>query len=173
MTRSESKADVTALLERAVSDLQQGWHEAALDALGRAIRVSEASRWQAVEQRQTALEERQARVLAELAKVVDDLDARVQAVEKRRINPALAAQNELSRSHTRRLREAVKAVLDTSIGRPTAFQVCRTLEHAGFTPLPSVRTVRKHLAEIRGKRHGTAVSQTATLPPADPSILQP
>ena len=54
-----------------------------------------------------------------------------------------------------RLQEAIAQALgrETDRGTLTAKQVMRTLEREGFEPLPSERTVLRHLTDLRGHGH--------------------
>ena len=54
-----------------------------------------------------------------------------------------------------RLQEAIAAALarEPDPGTLTAKQVLRTLEREGFEPLPSERTVLRHLTDLRGHGH--------------------
>lgn len=156
---------VADLIERAVSDLQQGWHEAALDALGRAIRASEAARWIAVEQRLASLEEWRGRVVSEMAGIVSDVDARLRALEQRGLNPKLAELNEFRRSEAKRLDDEIKAILAATPGWPRAKQVRRALQSAAFHPAPSIVTVRRHLRALRGKQSRTVMSHSEASAP--------
>jgi hypothetical protein len=163
---------VDGLLERAVSDLQQGWHEAAVDALGRAIRASEGRRWEAVEQRLASLEEWRGRVLQEIARIVADVDSRLRVLEERAAKPtALAPLNEYRSDQSRRLDDEIKSILGAHPGWPTAKEVRHALERAAFHPMPGEGTVRRHLLQIRGKRSHDVEAKCGLSAPPGPAII--
>jgi hypothetical protein len=138
------------LLERAAYDIEQGWVEAAIDAFGRAVRI--------------VLEDRDRQMFAKLDEIII-------ALPKRKLS-ALDELNEFRGSDSRRLDDALRAILAATPGWPSAKEVRRDLQQAAFHPLPGVRTVCGHLLEIRGKRHDTVgVVNGASVAPAR-AILQ-
>jgi septal ring factor EnvC (AmiA/AmiB activator) len=63
--------------------------------------------------------------------------------------------NDERQASAERLREGIAQALgrETDRGTLTAKQVLRTLEREGFEPLPSERTVLRHLTDLRGHGH--------------------
>jgi BMFP domain-containing protein YqiC len=97
--------------------------------------------------------------LADLERRVSELEAR-QSETASRTSETLKQCNAKRRGDAQRLRQAISSVLANLPGpaRPTAKHVLRAFEQAGITPLPSERTVRWHMAAIRGN------GNTAVLP---------
>lgn len=148
-----ARPELTGLLERAMYDIRQGWPEAAHDAIGRAMRIA---------------------VRAEVLEV-ENLAERVRALEKQAIKATktpLAELNEFRRSDSRRLDDAIRTVLATHPGWPTAKEVRRELQSAGFYPLPTDGTVCRHLRDIRGKRSHSVMPTSDACAPPHAAIIQ-
>lgn len=76
----------------------------------------------------------------------------LQAAIRTRTPAALAACNVARKAASRRLHEAIAAALadHRAPHRLTAKHIWRLLERRSFEPLPSERTVRLHVAALRG-----------------------
>ncbi len=95
-----------------------------------------------------------------------DLQARVAALEARlcgetapRQSGPLRARNSVRAAEGQRLRESIADILthNRGSGELTAKHVLRTLEEADIDRLPSLRTVRWHMAALRGNGNAAAV----------------
>lgn len=88
------------------------------------------------------------RQVAELRRRVADLEARIEA----RSPEPLQRVNDRRQAEAHRLEEAIAAILSEQ-SEPhelTAKDVGRALERRGFDRLPAERTLRLHLAAVRG-----------------------
>ena len=76
-------------------------------------------------------------------------------------HPPLAELNASRQTHAQRLREAIASILamDPRAHDLTAKEVRRALERRGFDRLPAERTLRLHLAAVRGN------GNTPVMPP--------
>lgn len=105
-----------------------------------------------------------------LERLVADLQRRPAPVERPQQPAPLRQGNDDRKAEANRLDAAISRLLD---GHPradelTARQIREALAHDGFSPLPAERTVRLHLAEIRGNGNagGVAADTLRPCPPA-------
>lgn len=106
------------------------------------------------EQEQRLAQQDPAVRIANLERAVADCRARIAALEVRQTPVPLKRRNAARQAEAERLREAIASTLaehpqpDTL----TAKGVLRALERVGVAPLPSERTVLRHLTAIRHGR---------------------
>ena len=76
---------------------------------------------------------------------------RIRELEAARPPDALRERNAVRQAESERLRQALAATRADAphLGTITAKEALRALERAGFDPLPSVRTVQRHLDALR------------------------
>jgi len=128
---------VSNLLERAMHDLEQGWPEAAYDAIGQAWRLLDEHK---------ELPEFIGNIVAQ---ALAEHEARLQELERARARRE--DQTKFCTSNARSLRNAIKNVLaGYGTATPNAATVLDALRFVRHHPLPCVRTVQKHLEAIRG-----------------------
>lgn len=106
-----------------------------------ALGISELARFEALERR-----------VAEQQRSIEAQQRQIEALLRSRTPAALARCNAARKAESRRLDDAIAAALtdQQGPGKLTAKHIVRFLERHGFEPLPSERTVRLHVAALRG-----------------------
>jgi hypothetical protein len=140
-------SELRGLIERAIYDLEHGWPDAAYDAIGRAWRLLGEQ------------DELQATIGGIVAAALTEHETRLQELEAARAHREdLRGVTKYRGNECRRLRNAIKAIVavpEYAAAPPNAAKVRRILMLGHYHPLPCERTVRLHLAAIRGPRVGT------------------